>query len=296
MSKALKHPRWRAPFFRFPAWKPFVESAYMPTFTLDWRNLTSAANPSRILKIMLVAYGLVTNQTYLALRLYHNHLSGGFWAHRSHRYILSALKRSIPGCLPSNSDCFWNSPWIKFRSSPCRHAEFIFADPGKTPGNLHAISKLWFNFPTYIISTEQAVSKQGTSSGMTCKHVFTSHSPSHVPLHLQTKMSAARWMHTLVFKKGQNSQDFTQQLRHSTWHYPKTQPCLCQKLWRAELAEFRAESVATFASASWRGGSSWAEPNGKSLPGVACFLACMIYVCFIQVFWKSYYLGWFEES
>lgn len=72
---------------------------------------------------------------------------------------------------------------------------------------------------------------------------------------------------------------------------PKPSPVCAKSFGRAELAEFGAESVATFASASWRGGSSSADPNGKSLPGVACFLG--LYVCF-QVFWKSYHLGWFE--
>lgn len=72
---------------------------------------------------------------------------------------------------------------------------------------------------------------------------------------------------------------------------PKPSPVCPKSFGRAELAEFGAESVATFASASWRGGSSSADPNGKSLPGVACFLG--LYVCF-QVFWKSYHLGWFE--
>ena len=56
---------------------------------------------------------------------------------------------------------------------------------------------------------------------------------------------------------------------------PKPSPVCAKSFGRAELAEFGAESVATFASASWRGGSSSADPNGKSLPGLACFLGYM---------------------
>ena len=153
-----------------------------------------------------------------------------------------------------------------------------------------------------IISTaEQAVSKHGTSSGMTCKHVFTRHSPSQVPLHLQTKMSAARWMHTLVFQEISKFSRLDQQLRHSMWQIlrlhasekqnPKTQPCLCQKLWtsRARWVWSRVRRNFCFCFLERRvflSGPQWEIATWFGL-------LSWLYVCF-QVFWKSYHLGWFE--